>query len=217
MAKLNTGATYRVALDTEHTFVYIDASDKKDLIKFLFDTYVGDHSICGVKRLGKDGMLYPEAIITDPLFKELAFQKQLSISARETPKKIYLLCQEYEDKDAIREFSVLAVSEDYSALKNLMQAKIKQDEYGFVQNKGILQNTENSFCTNFSSGFLEYYILSQDLLSRNKIQKRVEAIQNSTSSPKREEELPSLDQQVKEAASSIQTKTTHLTSSTLER
>ena len=217
MARLNTGSTYRVAIGNEHTFIYIDAENKKDLIQFLVDNYAGEHSICGVKRLGFDGMLYPEAIITDPFFKELLAQKRPFPSVEEKPKRISLLCEEYEADDGIREFSVLAVSEDKESLKQLMQAKIQEDEYGYIKSNGVFNQGDTHFTTNFEDGFLEYYILDQDILSRAHIETKVRTTLEKSLSNSVEGEKPSLDHQVKKAATSIQTKTNHLTNSNLER
>ena len=205
MARQNTGTTYRVAIDTEHTFIYIDAADKKDLIRFLVDNYVGEHSICGVKRLGWDGMLYSESIITDPFFQELSAQKQTLPVVEEKPKRISMLCEEYEADDGIREFSVLAVSEDREALKLLMKAKIQEDEYGYIKTNGVFDQSDLHFTTNFKEGFLEYYILEQDVLSRDQIRSRCGV-----------GEKLSLDQQVKLAQSSSIYKNT-LPHSDLER
>lgn len=85
-------------------------------------------------------------------------------------KEVYCLCEEFEDGDALREFKILAVSSDKNGLRKLMEAKISQDEYGFVKDKGVGEHEADHFITNFDCGFVEYYIRDQKVLSREELE-----------------------------------------------
>lgn len=96
-------------------------------------------------------------------------------SAKESPAqaeqpKMLMLCEEYESEDGIREFTVLAVSEDEKMLQKLLAAKVEKDEYGFIAKNGIDDADPNYFCTEFQSGFVKYYILEENVLSREQLQ-----------------------------------------------
>lgn len=124
----------------------------------------------------------------DWLFSELDYTKdelaqiyaghdvQVSFdSAKDAPEqadqpKMLLLCEEYESEDGIREFTVLAVSEDEKMLQKLLAAKVEKDEYGFIAKNGIDDAGPNHFCTEFQDGFVEYYILEENVLSREQLQ-----------------------------------------------
>lgn len=124
----------------------------------------------------------------DWLFSELDYTKdelaqiyaghdvQVSFdSAKDAPEqadqpKMLLLCEEYESEDGIREFTVLAVSEDEKMLQKLLAAKVEKDEYGFIAKNGIDDADPNYFCTEFQSGFVKYYILEENVLSREQLQ-----------------------------------------------
>ena len=84
-------------------------------------------------------------------------------------KKLFSLCEEKEGDDGIREFRILALSEDKEGLQLLMQAKIAKDEYGYINDNGIEDNEPCYFKTNYESGFVEYYIAERNLLSREDI------------------------------------------------
>lgn len=124
----------------------------------------------------------------DWLFSELDYTKdelaqiyaghdvQVSFaSAKDAPEqadqpKMLLLCEEYESEDGIREFTILAVSEDEKMLQKLLAAKVEKDEYGFIAKNGIDDAGPNHFCTEFQDGFVEYYILEENVLSREQLQ-----------------------------------------------
>lgn len=124
----------------------------------------------------------------DWLFSELDYTKdelaqiyaghdvQVSFdSAKDAPEqadqpKMLLLCEEYESEDGIREFTVLAVSEDEKMLQKLLAAKVEKDEYGFIAKNGIDDAGPNHFRTEFQDGFVEYYILEENVLSREQLQ-----------------------------------------------
>lgn len=97
-------------------------------------------------------------------------------SAKESPAqaeqpKMLMLCEEYENDDGIRSFTVLAVSQDEKMLQKLLAAKVKKDEYGFIAKNGISEyDNPNHFLTEFQDGFVEYYILEENVLSREQLQ-----------------------------------------------
>lgn len=101
-------------------------------------------------------------------------KREVHFSAPDTinkaPLKLYALCEEKEDNDAIREFNILALSEDKKGLQKLMQAKIAKDEYGYIAENGIQDNGKEYFSTNYEGGFVEYYITSRDVLTRGDIE-----------------------------------------------
>lgn len=128
----------------------------------------------------------------DWLFSELDYTKdelaqiyaghdvQVSFdSAKDAPEqadqpKMLLLCEEYESEDGIREFTVLAVSEDEKMLQKLLAAKVEKDEYGFIAKNGIDDADPNYFCTEFQDGFVKYYILEENVLSKEQIQEKLQ-------------------------------------------
>lgn len=101
-------------------------------------------------------------------------KKQITIEPDPAPK-IHLLCEEFEDGDAIRSFSVLAASHDKDGLEKMLAAKVAQDEYGYIADKGISQEDNDHFCTNFDCGFVEYYILDQDVLTPEKTREMLQS------------------------------------------
>ncbi len=101
-------------------------------------------------------------------------KRKVRIPPDAEPQKMYVLCEEYEDADAIREFKVLALSPDENELKKLLKAKIDKDEYGFIATKGIDYESEIHFKTSYDYGFVEYYILGQDVLSPEMIQAKLQ-------------------------------------------
>jgi hypothetical protein len=128
----------------------------------------------------------------DWLFSELDYTKdelaqiyaghdvQVSFdSAKDAPEqadqpKMLLLCEEYESEDGIREFTILAVSEDEEMLQKLLAAKVEKDEYGFIAKNGIDDADPNYFCTEFQDGFVKYYILEENVLSKEQIQEKLQ-------------------------------------------
>lgn len=97
-----------------------------------------------------------------------ANEQQIPVQER-TQTKMFSLCEEKEGDDGIREFRILALSEDKEGLQWLMQAKIKKDEYGYINDKGIEDNEPCYFKTNYEDGFVEYYIAERKVLSREDI------------------------------------------------
>ena len=77
---------------------------------------------------------------------------------------VYLFCEEYENDDGIREFTILAASTNQAALKKLLQAKIEKDEYGYFAENGILDQGDTYCSSNFDEGFVSYYIREEQLL-----------------------------------------------------
>lgn len=128
----------------------------------------------------------------DWLFSELDYTKdelaqiyaghdvQVSFdSAKDAPEqadqpKMLLLCEEYESEDGIREFTILAVSEEEKMLQKLLAAKVEKDEYGFIAKNGIDDADPNYFCTEFQDGFVKYYILEENVLSKEQIQEKLQ-------------------------------------------
>ena len=100
--------------------------------------------------------------------------EKFAADTKEAPKKaegekVYLLCEEHEGEDAIREFMIHTISHDEDALKTLLRAKAERDDYGLIAKNGIDDNTDTHFKTNFENGFVEYYILEQGVLNREQV------------------------------------------------
>lgn len=96
-------------------------------------------------------------------------QPDMTFSSEEQNDVTHILCEEWEGDDAIREFRVLAVSNDEDALKQLLAAKVEKDEYGFIAGKGIADQSDNYMRTNFECGFVEYYIREEPVLTREQV------------------------------------------------
>ena len=79
-------------------------------------------------------------------------------------QEVFCLCEEYEGADGIREFQILALSTDKSVLRQMMEHKIAGDEYGFIEKNGIDTHEDDHFITAFDYGFVEYYIVDQEVL-----------------------------------------------------
>lgn len=92
-------------------------------------------------------------------------QKMLS----QVPQKVYCLCEEFEGTDGIREFQIKASGWDQDKLRELMQAVVRNDEYGLIAKNGISDNEADLFCTEFEDGFVQYSIQEQEILSREEI------------------------------------------------
>lgn len=88
----------------------------------------------------------------------------------EAPKKMYILCEEYEDDDGIRSFTIKGLSPDEDFLKEEMQRLIREDPYEAISEKGVDQDElrPTHFITNVSDGYLEYYILEEPVIERSK-------------------------------------------------
>lgn len=86
------------------------------------------------------------------------------------PSKVHCLSEEFEGADGIREFEIIALSENKDFLRKLMRAKILADEYGFAADKGISSFEKDFFSTNFDNGFVEYAINEIDILADKDLQ-----------------------------------------------
>ena len=71
MAKEIDGNLYRVSLDSERNYVYVEAENEKSLIYFLVDNYVPDRNIFNAKEVCRDGSLLTVPVVTNPLFQSL--------------------------------------------------------------------------------------------------------------------------------------------------
>lgn len=80
-------------------------------------------------------------------------------------KKIYLLCQEIEGTDGEISFFILQTSFNEQKLKDLLQEKINEDEYGLMKDYGI-EDISDTYCkTKYGDrGSVEYYILEQEII-----------------------------------------------------
>lgn len=72
--------------------------------------------------------------------------------------KTFVLKEEMEKDDGIREFSILGISTDFEALRDLMTQQIIADSYGFISKNGVYEERKDFFQTNFDEGFVEYSI-----------------------------------------------------------
>lgn len=106
------------------------------------------------------------------------------------PDVMYVLCEEIEGKDGIREFSIVGVSQDKQLLQDIMQEKIEKDQYGFIKDKGVEEHSEDSFRTNFENGFVEYNIQKEQVLTRELLRGR----------EVKKEKDPSLDMKIDDAS-----------------
>ena len=94
------------------------------------------------------------------------YEKKICVFPPEPEPKLHILCEEMEGSNGIREFKILGTSRDQEGLQELMQAKIEKDEYGFIAQNGIQEQSSTHFSTEFHDCFVEYYILDEDVLSR---------------------------------------------------
>lgn len=106
--------------------------------------------------------------------KELETYYRESVNGRaekepEPERSVFCLCEEFEGKEGIREFQILAVSADKAALRQMMEAKINADEYDMIKNNGIEVQDEDHFLTGFDCGFVEYSIFERKVLCREEI------------------------------------------------
>ena len=79
-------------------------------------------------------------------------------------KKIYILIETWEDDDIIREFNVVATSFDVGKLQKIMKDLIEKDVYGFIEKNGVSNDSSYNFTTNYEDGFMEYDIISDDII-----------------------------------------------------
>lgn len=84
MAHLIKDQLYRVALDSERSFEYVSARDKKDLMAFLVDEFAGKRDVFSVKAVGRDGSLSTVTVITDPEYQKMV---QDRLDAMKTSKQ----------------------------------------------------------------------------------------------------------------------------------
>jgi len=78
-------------------------------------------------------------------------------------QNVYVLCEQHEEPDGMRQTTILQVSTNKKALQELMKAKIEKDDYGIIAQNGYEEIDDNYFCTNYKQEFLEYYISEQPL------------------------------------------------------
>lgn len=80
-------------------------------------------------------------------------------------KNVYILTEEFEGTEGVREFQILNASDNLLKLKNIMQGKVEEDEYGLFRENGI--NRQDDFCveSNYTSeGFIGYSITVKELI-----------------------------------------------------
>ena len=107
----------------------------------------------------------------------VSFDSAKDAPAQAEQPKMHLLCEEYENDDGIRSFTVLAVSQDEKMLQKLLAAKVEKDEYGFIaKSDGGDFDNPNHFVTEYidGEGFVEYYILEENVLSREQLQEMLQ-------------------------------------------
>jgi len=112
------------------------------------------------------GLFQYDGIEPEYPLRDEYIKKSVSIPPTDN-KPIYLLCEEYEDSDAIRSFTVHNVSYDKKALEANLSKMVNEDVYGMIKANGIADHDADHFSTNFKNGFVEYYILKQPVLDIN--------------------------------------------------
>lgn len=109
----------------------------------------------------------------EPPFPLLPYyvKKDIVIEPEEEPK-MYVFCEEHEGSDAIREFTIHAISRHEDELQKLLQAKVEQDPYGIIAKNGENDYGLNHFSSNFEErvGIVEYYIVEESVLNKEQIQ-----------------------------------------------
>lgn len=68
------------------------------------------------------------------------------------PKKLFVLTEEYEDELAIRQFSVLCISDDKDFLRKELQTRKALDSFGYIEKYGLDVDSEDCFSTVFAAG-----------------------------------------------------------------
>lgn len=137
--------------------------------------------------------------IEPPFPMQPDYQKKICVFEPEPQPELHVLCEEMEGGDGIREFRILALSHDEDELRALMQAKIKEDEYGLIAKNGVDEDLrDNHFMTNFENGFVEYYIVAQDVLNKEQIQSMIRACEPAPAAPS--ERAPTLDSLISDAS-----------------
>lgn len=76
---------------------------------------------------------------------------------------IYILTEEFEGKEGIREFTIVHISFDIDKLKDILKDIIKMDQYGLIEKNGIEVDGELYFTTKYNDGFVGYQILEHNL------------------------------------------------------
>ena len=115
------GNLYRVAIGSEHNFIYVSAYDQEDLIRYLAATYTKEQ-VFGAKSIGRDGYLNTVPIVTDPLFNELASDH---LEAEKLPssadfRDVYVLSCTHETKFGMDVYS--SAHESYEAASSYVDA-----------------------------------------------------------------------------------------------
>lgn len=107
----------------------------------------------------------------------VSFDSAKDAPAQAEQPKMLMLCEEYENDDGIRSFTVLAVSQEEKMLQKLLAVKVEKDEYGFIaKSDGGDFDNPNHFVTEYidGEGFVEYYILEENVLSREQLQEMLQ-------------------------------------------
>lgn len=86
--------------------------------------------------------------------------------AQEKQKTMYVLYEVFEAGDAIRQFNILAMSEDKTLLRELMRKKIEIDDHDFIGDNGVFYEYKDHFSTNYKNGFVEYHIEEQPVYTQ---------------------------------------------------
>lgn len=108
--------------------------------------------------------------LEDAITQELDWVRQSGLQVEKwhftenEPKKLFSLCETYEDEDCVRQFNILGVSEDRKMLQDALQKLVEKDKYGFIAEKGVFESTPDFFSTNFEDGFVEYSVVGVDLV-----------------------------------------------------
>lgn len=102
------------------------------------------------------------------------------------PRQMFMLCEEYERGDALRQFEILATSADKDLLCKLLQAKVKMDEFGFIAQNGAEDEFEegdtsfSSIPSEYDQSYVSYYIVGKPELAKDDLQALMDSPEYNT-------------------------------------
>lgn len=109
---------------------------------------------------GSELVVYPDSsydkcVVRDGKVVQIHKQKEEKMKI-----ELYILQEEFENGDGIREFSILGISFDRDGLIKQMKELIEKDEYGLISDNGVFEEREDFLQTNYVTdvGFVEYSV-----------------------------------------------------------